>query len=251
MLEFFPGKTEGSIGSRLAILKKQKLLPKNYTFRIEKWDEGLLIKYAEQNLTVSEMVKKIPNTTENKIKGRLSKLREEGKLPSDYVVRSGKTTKYKTFVSQKKLTSENIIGIPSQLPKDDYTIRDPNQYFDLNERMSKIETAISIEGKNKERQNNENKKMKHDISFLSSELDILKQKKGQIIPEDLGSIIKKISSLEQRIIKTEAILEDLLKKGDDKNDYWDAFRQASEFHNASELLKIIRDAETIIVNKES
>jgi hypothetical protein len=244
----FPGVSEGSISARLNTLRKQGHLPKRFKIRMQQWDEDAVISLANKGLTASEIAGISPKTTVGVVIGRLTTLKNEGKLPKNYIIRTGK---------KQKVVKEPITEKTQQIELFDEQnlARDPDNnnskiYLDLSSRLSKLEAELVSNSRVSDSYEATQQKTRREISQVSADVNVLKRKVEGFSHHEMDPILKSISDLERKIIKVEAVMGGLQQTLDSQKKMWDSFRQAVEHHGSSELITIVRDAENIAINRK-
>jgi hypothetical protein len=258
---YFPNLTVGSIAGKLNKLRKQKKLPPGYKIRMTSWDEPTLIELAKKGLTAAEIAEQIPGTTPGMIVGRLSTLRTEKKLPADFVVITGNIKKSSVKnkpkksltvkkdktgpVNKKVAVKEGISDKNTAVPAPSTVINYAKLYFEVNERISKLETDISTKKGLESREIMRGDAESPENSRYSSEIIELQKKIEHLTNHELSALLNKISNLERKISALEIILSDYKHQNNLHKDIWASVRQSAELNGSSELLKILQDAENI------
>lgn len=249
----FPKLSDGTIAAELVALKRQKLLPPEYKYRMTNWSETTLIDLASKGLTAADISQQMPGTTTNIIIGRLNALRNEKKLPSDFVVKTGYLTKdpIRTGLGFKKDLADEYLIVKERHTSESETATDYSQIiFEIIDRISKIESEVvkkpgsfsgGFSGKETEYP---------EISNFSSQIAELNNKIEQLTNRELSAILNKISNMERKISALEIILNDYKHQTNVQKSFWISVRQAAELHESSELIKILQDAETLAEKKK-
>ncbi|HNW79907.1 MAG TPA: hypothetical protein PKJ91_00330 [Methanoregulaceae archaeon] len=256
--DYLPDYPAGSIMNRIKYLQRRGKIPRNVKFRMKNWDEDKLIDLALQGLSTIEISKKFSGTSSGTITGRLNTLRAEGKLPHDYIVsqksdvnRFGKkeTTKesnkksiWKAPPKKKSKLTELESGSASNEP----LVNQSQLFFELNERISKLETINTITLP----YNDEIDGLKCEISELTANIKDVTQKIHHVAQNEMVTILSKISELNRRLITIEAMIESHQSQLNYQKLMWAAFQKAAENSQSQQIIQILKETEKIISNRK-